>query len=95
VAHLIVRKVAAKAAAKAAVRVAAKVAAKVAVKVAAKTAPPVSPVGSVVHPLVADGKGTAKAARPAAVNVMARNVHNRRDALRRPQPVPHEKRRVA
>lgn len=99
VAHLIVRKVAARAAAKAAVRVAAKVATKVAtkvaVKVAAKAAPPVSPAGSVVHPLVVDGKGTAKAARPAAVNVMARNVHNRRDALRRPQPVPHEKRRVA
>jgi soluble lytic murein transglycosylase-like protein len=95
VAHLIVRKVAARAAAKAAVRVAAKVAAKVAVKVAAKAAPPVTPAGSVVHPLVADGKGTAKAARPATVNVMARNVNNRRDALRRPQPVPHEKRRVA
>ena len=64
-------------------------------QVAAKAAPPVTPAGSVVHPLVADGKGSAKAARPATVNVMARNVNNRRDALRRPQPVPHEKRRVA
>ena len=92
VAHLIVRRVAARAAARVAVRVAAKVA----VKVAAKAAPAaVTPAGSVVHPVVADGKGTAKAARPATVNVMARNIRNRRDALRRPQPVPHEKRRVA
>jgi hypothetical protein len=27
--------------------------------------------------------------------VIARNVHPRRDALHRPQPVPHDKRRVA
>jgi hypothetical protein len=48
--------------------------------------------GSIALPLVADAKAAAK---PAAAHVIARNVHPRRDALHRPQPVPHDKRRVA
>jgi hypothetical protein len=95
VAHLIARKVAARAAVKIAARAAAKVRASVAVKVAAKAAQPIGTVGSVVHPLVAEGKATLKAAAPARAKMMARNFHPRRDALRRPLPVPHEKRRVA
>jgi hypothetical protein len=87
VAHLIVRKVAAKAAAK--------VAARVAAKVTAKAAQPIAAAGSVVHPLVAESKAAPKAAGPAPVKMMARNFRARHDASRRPQPVPHEKRRVA
>jgi hypothetical protein len=70
-------------------------------KVAAKTAAqPITTAnagsGSIALPLVADAKAAAKpaAAAPAA-HVIARNVHPRRDALHRPQPVPHDKRRVA
>jgi Transglycosylase SLT domain len=95
VAHLIVRKVAVRAAAKAAAKVAVRAAAKVAAKVAAKAAQPITSGASVAHPLAAESKGTAKTAGAAAVNVMARNFRARHDALRRPQPVPHEKRRMA
>jgi len=91
VAHMIARKVAAKAAAK----VAARVAVKVAVKVAAKVVQPLGNAGSVALPLVAQAKAASKPAGPAPAKMMARNFHVRHDALRRPQPVPHEKRRVA
>jgi hypothetical protein len=71
-------------------------------KVATKTATqPITTAntgsGSVTQPLTGQAKPAAKpaaAATPAA-HVIARNVHPRRDALHRPQPVPHEKRRVA
>jgi Transglycosylase SLT domain len=71
-------------------------------KVAAKTATqPITTAnagsGSVTQPLAGQAKPAAKpaaAATPAA-HVIARNVHPRRDALHRPQPVSHEKRRVA
>jgi Transglycosylase SLT domain len=91
VAHLIVRKVAARAVAK----VAARVAIRAAAKVAANVVQPVTTVASVVHPIVAEAKAAPKAASPAPAKMLARNVHPRRDALRRPLPVPHEKRRVA
>ena len=105
VAHLPVRKVAARVAARtaarlavargaaaraAATRVAARAAAKSVVRVASR-----SGGGSVAHPLVtiiAASKAPARAARAAAI--VSRNIHVRRDAMRRP-PVPHERRRVA
>jgi hypothetical protein len=52
----------------------------------------VATAGSMALPLVADAKAAAKPAAAAAGRVVG---HNRRDALHRPQPVPHEKRRVA
>jgi hypothetical protein len=66
-------------------------------KVAAKAAPqPIAAnTGSVALPLVATANPTAKPAAAAAARVTARNLHPRRDALHRPQPVPHDKRRVA
>jgi Transglycosylase SLT domain len=88
VARLIIRKVASKVAA----RVAARLAARATAKAVAKVAPQIGNGGSVAHPLVTIVAGSKTAAKPA---VMARNFHVRRDALRRPQPVPHEKRRVA
>ena len=96
VAHLIVRKVAARAAAKVAVRAAAKVAAKVSVKVAAKTAPP-GPARSGPWCIRSSPTAGARPKRPALPPSTSwpATSHSRRDALRRPQPVPHEKRRVA
>jgi hypothetical protein len=75
-----------------AARVAARLAARATAKAVAKVAPQIGNGGSVAHPLVTIVAGSKTAAKPA---VMARNFHVRRDALRRPQPVPHEKRRVA
>jgi hypothetical protein len=62
-------------------------------KVAAKAAaqPIATNAGSVALPLVA-ANPAAKPATAAAARVV---IHPRRDALHRPQPVPHEKRRVA
>jgi soluble lytic murein transglycosylase-like protein len=95
VAHLIARKVVVKVAAKAAARArGARFAARVAAKAAATAAQPAGSSGSVVHPVVT---AITTAAKPSGrtVNLMARNFHARRDALRRPQPVPREKRRLA
>lgn len=69
-------------------------------KVAAKTAAqPITTVnagaGSIALPLVAQAKVASKPAAAPAAHAIARNVHPRRDALHRPQPVPHDKRRVA
>lgn len=85
VAHLIVRKVAA--------RIAARAASRITAKAAAKAAHP-SGGGSVAYPIVGENKA-AKPAGAAATNIMAHNFHARHDALRRPQPVPREKRRLA
>ncbi len=73
------------------------------IKVAAKTptqpiskakaaAQPIANAGSVALPLLAEAKPAPKP-KPAAA--AAGGVVARRDALHRPQPVPHEKRRVA
>jgi hypothetical protein len=66
-------------------------------KVAARaTAQPIATsAGSVALPLTVAANPTAKPAAAAAARVIARSVHPRRDALHRPQPVPHDKRRVA
>jgi hypothetical protein len=46
-------------------------------------------------PVIAAASPAAKPAAAAAARMVARSVHPRRDALHRPQPVAHEKRRVA
>jgi soluble lytic murein transglycosylase-like protein len=101
VAHLIARKIAARAAARvvarsaatATVRIAAAKAAAPAASGAASSGPSATG-GSVALPVALDSKPAAKPAATAS-NMMARNVHVRRAALRHAQPVPHDKRRVA
>jgi soluble lytic murein transglycosylase-like protein len=101
VAHLMARRVAARGSTRFAKRIAMRVAMRGAAKPVAKVAQaqaaaqPAGNGGSVALPAVGEAKAAPAAKPAAATHVIARNFHARRDALRRPALVPHEKRRLA